>query len=85
MATSNELYATPTWAGPTGQVTFKVGTGRIAAAVTMLQSLVAAPDAESAELAAKLVVPAAIGVPKIAPVAGFRIRPAGKAVVVENA
>ena len=83
VAASNELYATPTWAGPTGQVTFKVGTGRIAAATTMLQGRVAAPEAESTELAVKLVVPAVIGVPKIAPVDGFKIRPAGKA-VVEN-
>jgi hypothetical protein len=42
------------------------------------QALVDKPPAESATLDVSLNVPAAVGVPVIAPVEGLRVRPVGK-------
>jgi hypothetical protein len=52
--------------------------------VTMLQAWVAVPAALSRTLATKEILPAALGVPVMAPVAGLRFKPAGSAPVVEN-
>jgi hypothetical protein len=56
-----------------------IETSAWAATTVMLQLLVALPDAESWALLVKKEMPAAVGVPVMAPVEGFRVRPAGSA------
>jgi hypothetical protein len=75
VATSDELYATPTVPVAVGQTS--AGTG---AATTMLQLAVAVPAAvpvESTTCAVKLNVPPVVGVPVMAPVDGFSTNPGG--------
>ena len=84
VATSAELYATPTCPVPAGQASV-IGGG----AMTMLQFVVAVPAAvpvESTTFAVKLNVPKVVGVPVIAPVVGFSVNPGGsEPLVIENA
>ena len=44
----------------------------------MLSALMAVPEAESVTCTVKLIVPVAVGVPEITPVAELRVSPAGK-------
>jgi hypothetical protein len=80
MATSAELYATPTCAVLAGQI--KVGG---VDETTMLQLVVAVLPCESATWAVKLYVPSVVGVPVIAPVEVLSVKPGGSApLMIEN-
>ena len=50
----------------------------------LVAELVAELPEESTALTVKLNVPELVGVPVIAPVAGFRVKPAGSPPMVEN-
>lgn len=54
------------------------------AVMAMLQPFVAVPETESCALAVKEMVLMNVGVPVIAPVVAFRIRPDGSEAVMEN-
>jgi len=56
-----------------------IETSAWAATTVMLQLLVASPDAESRAWLVKKEMPAAVGVPVMAPVEGLSVRPAGSA------
>jgi hypothetical protein len=83
VATSAELYATPT-------VPVAVGQARVggAGAMTILQLVDVVPAAvplESTTWAVKVNVPAVVGVPVMLPVDGSSVRPAGsEPLVIEN-
>lgn len=75
MAFRAELYGTPT--SPVLEAHASVGA---AGEITILQFDVAVPEElprESTTCAVKLNVPAAVGVPVMAPVFGFSVRPSG--------
>ena len=72
MAASAELYATPTWAVAVGQANVTGGV------TLMVQLMVAEVPVESTTFAVKLYVPAVVGVPVMAPVVAFNVRPAGR-------
>jgi len=72
IATSAELYATPTWAVTPGQAS------AIGADTVIVQLVVAAVPVESTSLTVKLNVPAVVGVPAMAPVVVFSVRPGGR-------
>jgi hypothetical protein len=80
VATSAELYATPTCAVPIGQVSESV-----CIETTMLQLALAVLPFESTTCAVKLYVPAVVGVPVIAPVEALSVKPGGsEPVMIEN-
>jgi len=83
VAAAAEEYANPTVPLLVGQVSVRVG-----GEITILQLVVVVPDAlpvESTTCAVKLNVPAVVGVPVMAPVELFSVKPAGSdPLVMEN-
>ena len=82
-ATRKELYATPSWPVFTGHETVTGGAAETVA--TILQLWVAVVGVPSTTLTLKEVVPAPVGVPLIAPVDVFKVKPAGSDPVKEYA
>ena len=81
-ATRKELYAWPICALAEGHV--RVTGGNAATVVTMLHSWAEFAGTLSTTPTPKKLVPAVLGIPVMAPVEGFRTKPAGSDPVMEN-
>ena len=75
VAASAELYATPTWAVLPAQAS---ASGVLTVMVQLVVVVPAAVPVASTTFAVKLYAPAVVGVPVIAPVLVFNVKPGGK-------